>query len=547
MNEKFVDFGTDAGDSLRRGINTLSNAVKSTLGAAGKTVIIEDEFGRPHVTKDGVTVAKSIILDHPVENMGASIVREASIKTSDKAGDGTTTSVVLAQDLIRISTELLRADDKMNVSVFREHLDDLSKEIIEFLDSKVKKVTKKGLSNVASISANNDKELGSIIADAFNKVGADGAVSVETSPTNTTYIKVVEGTRMKRGYVSPYLITDKEKSTSVLENALVLLSDKKVTKWDDIKFYLEASVTKKVPLLIVADVDQAVMANINTNKLRGALDINVVAPEGVGNNRLEILNDLAVMTGAIVVSDDTGVDWNNMSIDNLGLAKKVTSTANQTIITLSGETKKQVIEQAGIVRKILENKEDKPNIWHHKDRLSRLAGGVATIYVGAYTEVELKEKKDRVDDAISATRAALEEGVIPGGGASLLHASLYLLHKYSGTKLSSEKDAAIFTITQALTSPISTIMSNAGLEFQEIDIVIKQVGEADFNTGYDVKRRVVVDMTKSGIIDPAKVTKSAFSNAMSVAQIVLQTDCIITNLKEKFQSNNKIANTIQQQ
>lgn len=533
MIEKYVDFGIPAGERLIKGINLLANAVKSTLGAAGKTVIIEDQFGKPHVTKDGVTVAKSIKIDHGIENMGASIIREASIKTADKAGDGTTTSVVLGQKLIELAVAKVRSDNKINVNEFRDALETLSKKVLDFIDNKKKKVTKKDLANVASISANNDKELGDIIADAFNKVGSDGAVSVETSPTNNTYVKVVEGTRMKRGYASPYLITDKDKMTSTLDNPLVLLSDKKVSKWDDIKFYLEVSITKKRPLFIVADIDQAVMANINTNKLRGALDINVVAPEGVGNNRLELLNDLAVMTGAIVVSDDTGVDWNNMSMDNLGVAKKVTSTAGQTIITLSGDTKDAVKEQADNVRAILENKEDKPNIWHHKDRLSRLAGGVATIYVGAYTEVELKEKKDRVDDAISATRAALEEGVVPGGGSCLLHASSHILNMYRGKEISDTMDAAIETICFSLLSPIETIMTNSGLDLVEIDEKVREIGTKKFNTGYDVKQRKIVDMYKSGIIDPAKVTKNAFSNAMSVAQIVLQTDCIITDKTEE--------------
>jgi len=531
MTKKYVEFGSDARRKLIDGVNILANAVKSTLGAAGKTVIIEDAFGRPHVTKDGVTVAKSIDLPHEIAHMGACIVREASIKTADKAGDGTTTSVVIAQELIKNAVHCLEKEN-LNVTVFRNHLENLSQEIVEFLDKKKKKVTKKDLVNVASISANNDSTLGKIIAEAFNKVGSDGAVSVETSPTNETYVRVVEGTRMKRGYASPYLITDKEKSTSVLENPMVLISDKKVSKWDDIKYYLEVSITKKRPLLIIADVDQAVMANINNNKLRGALDINVVAPEGVGNNRLELLSDLAVMTGAVVVSDDTGVDWNNMNVDNLGEAKKVTSSAGQTIITLKSDTSKELKKQADAVRQIIANKEDKPNLYHYKDRLSRLAGGVATIYVGAYTEVELKEKKDRVDDAIAATRAALEEGVLPGGGSALLHASIDLLSSYKGKELTQELDDAIFTITQSLSAPIATIMENAGLELNEIDSNILTIGNDKFNVGFDVKKKEVVDMNKAGIIDPAKVTKSAFLNAMSVAQIILQTDTIVTNIPE---------------
>lgn len=530
--EKFVDFGDEASQFLRQGINTLANAVKTTLGAAGKTVIIEDDFGLPHVTKDGVTVAKSINLSHPVEHMGASIIRDASIKTGDVAGDGTTTSVVLAQDIIKHAADKMQSEPQLNHNRIRERMGAIGKDILDYLGKNTKKVTKKQLQSVATISANNDKVLGRVVAEAFQKVGTDGAVSIETSSNQDTYVKVVDGTRMKRGYASNYLITDREKSLCVMEDALVLIADKEIKKWADIQFYLEASLTQKRPLLIVGDVEQNVMANINNNKLRGALDICVVAPEGVGSNRLELLEDLAVMTGATVVSDDTGVDWTNVGVGNMGSVKKIVSSSSQTILTLDGSTSKQIKDQAKVVKSILENKDDTPNNWHYKDRLSRLAGGVATIYVGAYTEVELKEKKDRVDDAVCATRAALEEGILPGGGAALYHASIYLFKKNMEPSSDEEHDAAAFILYNSLTSPIATIMINSGKTGAEVDDILRDMADKPIEVGYDVIAKETVNMYSSGIIDPAKVTTTAFKNALSVAEIVLQTNCIITNKRD---------------
>lgn len=530
--EKFVDFGDGANQVLRQGINTLANAVKTTLGAAGKTVIIEDERGLPHVTKDGVTVAKSINLSHPVEHMGASIIRDASVKTGEIAGDGTTTSVVLAQDIIKHAADKMIGEPHLNHNIVRERLSTIGLDILDYLSKNTRKVTKKQLRSVATISANNDEILGRVVAEAFQKVGTDGAVSIENSSNQETYVKVVDGTRMKRGYASNYLITDREKSLCVMEDALVLIADKEIKKWADIQFYLEASLTQKRPLFIVGDVEQNVMANINNNKLRGALDICVVAPEGVGSNRLELLEDLAVMTGATVVSDDTGVDWTNVGVGNMGSVKKVVSSASQTILTLDGSTSKQIKDQAKVVKSILENKDDTPNNWHYKDRLSRLAGGVATIYVGAYTEVELKERKDRVDDAVCATRAALEEGILPGGGAALYHASIYLFKKNIKPSTDEEHDAAAFILYNSLTSPIATIMINSGKTGAEVDDILRDMADKPIEIGYDVIAKQVVDMYDSGIIDPAKVTTTAFKNALSVAEIVLQTDCIITNKRE---------------
>lgn len=530
--EKFVDFGDEANLFLRQGINTLANAVKTTLGAAGKTVIIEDDFGKPHVTKDGVTVAKSINLSHPVEHMGASIIRDASVKTGDIAGDGTTTSVVLAQDIIKHATDKMQGEPHLNHNVVRERMRAIGEDILGYLKKNTKKVTKKQLQSVATISANNDPVLGSVVAEAFQKVGTDGAVSIETSSNQKTYVKVVDGTRIKRGYASNYLITDREKSLCVLENALVLVADKEIKKWADIQFYLEASITQKRPLLIVGEVEQNVMANINNNKLRGALDICVVAPEGVGSNRLELLEDLAVMTGATVVSDDTGVDWTNVGVGNMGSVKKVVSSANHTILTLDGTTSKEIKDQAKVVKSLLDSKDDPHNNWHYKDRISRLAGGVATIYVGAYTEVELKEKKDRVDDAVCATRAALEEGILPGGGAALYHASIYLFKKNMKSSSDQEHDAAAFILYNSLTSPIATIMINSGKTGAEVDDILRDMADKPIETGFDVIGKQTVDMYKSGIIDPAKVTTTAFKNALSVAEIVLQTNCIVTNKRE---------------
>lgn len=527
MIEKDIDFDNEAKSKLQLGVDKIAGAVKSTLGAAGTTVILEDDLGRPHVTKDGVTVAKYVNLSDPVEHLAAQILKQASIKTADEAGDGTTTSIVLAQAIIKHAFDII--DERgSNVTVLRKGIENAVEEVCVFLEGKAKPVTEETLIDVATISANSDRELGEIIAAAYEKVGVDGVVTIEESMGSHTYVDVVEGTRIKRGYHSPYMITDKEKNQAILENPLVLISDKKVNTVEDIEIPLKFAMQAKRPLLIVADVETAVMNTLNVNKARGVLQVNVLAPEGVGLNRFELLEDLAVMTGGVVVSDETGNDWNGVTAEFLGEARKSVSTNKETILTLNLEkTADAVNDQAERVRSIIKNKEDQDNDWHYKDRLSRLAGGIAAIYVGALTEVEMKEKKDRVDDAVCATKAALEEGILPGGGAALLHASNKLYSRRSaidGTDMQDGYDV----VWSALDSPFETILTNAGAEHIE-DIMTSVLGSGRFTTGYDVKKMKVRNMYTAGVIDPLKVTKNALRNATSVATTILQTNCVISN------------------
>ena len=526
MIEKNIDFDHDAREQLLNGVNKLANAVKQTLGAAGNTVILEDEIGRPHITKDGVTVAKSINLPEPVAHLGATAVKQASIKTADEAGDGTTTSIVITQELVNRAFEKIDSK-KLNVTKLRNSLESLSIDVISSIKKRSKEVTDDNLKSVATIAANNDPELGGIIADAYLKVGVDGAVTIEESMTKETYTEVVEGTRIKRGFDSPYMITDKEKNQAILENAFVLISDKKITVVEDIEPVLRVAMKSKRPLLIISEMETAVMNLLNVNKARGVLSVNVVAPEGVGLNRFELLEDLAIMTGSILVSDETGNDFTAIDESFLGQVKKSVSTDKETILSLSGENIDTIIkERADMVRNILKKKKDQSNSWHYKDRLSRLSGGIAAIHVGALTEVEMKEKKDRVEDAIFATRAALEEGIVAGGGVCLYNAAMEMQSRYFKEEDVETKEACLI-LSSALISPIKQILENASMSYDDFVEKIDTVRRR--NSGYDVKNKKFGNMFTMGIIDPFKVTKNAIQNAVSVSMTILTTNCVISN------------------
>lgn len=527
MIEKDIDFNEDARYKLGKGINTLADAVKQTLGAAGNTVILEDEIGRPHVTKDGVTVAKSINLSDPVEHLGATVVKQASIRTADQAGDGTTTSIVVTQELVNSAFKTIEKGG-INVTKLRNSLQEISEDVIKGIAKRSKAVTDENLKDVATISANNDPELGGIIADAYLKVGVDGVVTIEESMTKQTYINVLEGTRIKRGFESPYMITDKEKNQSVLENPLVLISDKKIQTVEDIEPCLRAAMTSKRPILIVSEVETAVINLLNVNKARGTLGVNVVTPEGVGLNRFELLEDLALMTGSIVVSDETGNDFSAVDESFLGDIEKSVSTDKETIITLKKNKKiaSAIKDRAEMVRNTLKKKEDKANDWHYKDRLSRLSGGIAAIHVGALTEVEMKEKKDRVEDAIFATRAALEEGIVAGGGVALYNAAMDVQSRYFKEKDKEAKEACLI-LAKALIAPIKQILGNASMSYDEFVEKIDTVRRRNY--GYDVKKKRFGNMFNLGIIDPLKVTRNAVQNAISVSITILTTNCVISN------------------
>ena len=523
MIEKQLNYGEEARQMLLDGVDKMANAVKTTLGAAGKTVIIEDDLGRPHATKDGVSVARSIHLSDPVENLGASILRQASMKTADLAGDGTTTSVVIAQSMIQTAFRLLVEHPDLNVTKLRNELEALSVKSIALLEKKSKKVTDKTLENVATISANNDAVIGKIIADAYKKVGVDGAVTIEESMSSETYTTIVDGTRMKKGFHSPYMITDQEKNTAVLDKPLVFVSDKKVDTIEDIEPVLEVALKNKRSIFIVADVETAVMNTLNVNKAKGVLRVNVVAPEGVGSNRIELLEDLAIMTGATLVSDETGNDFSVVDADFLGFADKVLSTDKETVITLDiKSTAAAVKDRADMVRKTLEDRKDEANNWHYKDRLSRLSGGIAAIHVGASTEVEMKEKKDRVEDAIFATRAALEEGIVAGGGVAFMNAFQSLRKPIDQSKeYSDEFVCALEILDVGMSAPFNQILWNADIKYR-----LEYYKPAE---GIDVKTGKAGNMFKMGIIDPLKVSKNAIKNATSVVITLLTTSCVVSN------------------
>jgi len=523
MIEKQLNYGEHAREMLLNGVDKMADAVKTTLGAAGKTVIIEDDLGRPHATKDGVSVAKSIFLSDPVENLGATILRQASMKTADLAGDGTTTSVVIAQQMIQTAFRLISEQPDLNVTKLRNELEKLSVKSIAFLEKKSKKVTDKTLESVASISANNDQNIGKIIADAYKKVGVDGAVTIEESMSSDTYTTIVDGTRIKKGYHSPYMITDKEKNIAVLDKPVVFISDKKIDSIEDIEPVLEVAIKNKRSILIVADVDTGVMNTLNVNKAKGVLRVNVIAPEGVGLNRFELLEDLAIMTGSTLVSDETGNDFTSVDGSYLGFAEKALSTDKETVITLNmSETADAVKSRAKMVRSILEERKDEINNWHYKDRLSRLAGGVAAIHVGALTEVEMKEKKDRVEDAIFATRAALEEGIVAGGGIAYVNAFEALESKIKPDgEYSDEFVCALEILDLGLHAPFRQILRNA-------DIMYSLEHYKPYE-GIDVKTGKIGNMFKMGIIDPLKVSKNAIRNATSVAITLLTTSCVVSN------------------
>jgi len=403
----------------------------------------------------------------------------------------------------------------------------MSEKAIERLEHRSKKVSDENLVNVATISANNDNELGAIIADAYKKVGVDGVVTIEESMTGVTYTEIVDGTKIKRGFHSPYMITDKEKKQAVLEKPFVLISDKKVQTIADIEPCVRYAIDRKRPILIIAEMETSVMNLLNVNKAKGILQVNVINPEGVGMNRFELLDDLAIMTGAILVSDETGYDFAAVDGSYLGQAIKSVSTESETVLTLDYETNGEFVkERAEMVRNIIKNNEDKANNWHYKDRLSRLAGGIASIYVGALTEVEMKEKKDRVEDAIYATRAALEEGIVAGGGVALYNVAMDMHSEYFKTK-DKEKKEACAILAHALVQPIRFILENASMKYDDFVEKIDQVRLRSH--GWDVKRKRFGNMFKLGIIDPLKVSKNAIRNAVSVSITILTTNCTVSN------------------
>ena len=524
---KDIKFDIEARDSIKRGVNALADAVKVTLGPRGRNVIIGKSFGGPQITKDGVTVAKEIELEDPLENMGAQMVKEVASKTNDLAGDGTTTATVLAQAIVKEGLKNVAAG--ANPMDLKAGIDKAVAAITANLNKQAKKVNNSSgmIKQVASISANNDGLIGNLISEAFGKVGKEGVITVEESKGTETYVDVVEGMQFDRGYLSPYFVTDSEKMQTEMENPMILLYDKKVSTMKDLLPILEPVAQQGKSLLIIAeDVDGEALATLVVNKLRGSLKIAAVKAPGFGDRRKAMLEDIAILTGGTVISEELGFTLENATLEMLGTAETVTIDKDNTTIVKGAGNKNDIKARVNQIKAQIETTTSDYDKEKLQERLAKLAGGVAVLYVGAASEVEMKEKKDRVDDALNATRAAVEEGIVAGGGVALVRA-ISVLEKLNADSL--DEKTGINIVAKAIESPLRTIVENAG---GEGSVVINKVLEGKNNFGYDAKADKYVDMLKAGIIDPKKVTRVALENAASVAGMILTTECALVDIKE---------------
>ena len=525
---KDIKFDIDARDALKKGVDALANAVKVTLGPKGRNVVIDKKFGSPTITKDGVTVAKEIELEDPIENMGAQMVKEVASKTADLAGDGTTTATVLAQEIVATGLknvaaganpmDLKRGIDKAVKAVVNE----LQKQSIEVGDNLNK------IEQVASISANNDNTIGSLIAEAMAKVKKEGVITVEEAKGTDTTVEVVEGMQFDRGYLSPYFVTNAEKMEAELDNPYILIYDKKISNMKDILPILEQTTQSGRPILIIAeDVDGEALATLVVNKIRGSLKIAAVKAPGFGDRRKAMLEDIGILTGGTVISEERGFKLENTTLDMLGQTDKIViDKDNTTIVNGKGE-KETITLRVNQIKAQMETTTSDYDREKLQERLAKLAGGVAVLYVGAASEVEMKEKKDRVDDALHATRAAVEEGIVPGGGVALVRAAKSL----NSIKAENEDEkTGVQIITKAIEAPIRQIVANAGGEGAVIVSKIQE-GKADF--GYNAKTDTFEHMLEAGIIDPTKVTRVALENAASVAGMLLTTECVLADIPEE--------------
>ncbi|MEB8327801.1 chaperonin GroEL [Flavobacteriaceae bacterium KMM 6897] len=524
---KHIKFDIEARDGLKRGVDALANAVKVTLGPKGRNVIISKSFGAPMVTKDGVTVAKEIELVDPLENMGAQMVKEVASKTNDLAGDGTTTATVLAQAIVKEGLKNVAAG--ANPMDLKRGIDKAVEAIVAELAKQTKKVgdSSEKIKQIASISANNDDTIGELIAQAFGKVGKEGVITVEEAKGTDTYVDVVEGMQFDRGYLSPYFVTDSEKMMTNLENPYILLFDKKISSMKDLLPVLEPVAQSGKPLLIIAeDVDGEALATLVVNKLRGSLKIAAVKAPGFGDRRKAMLEDIAILTGGTVISEERGFTLENATLDMLGTCEKVTIDKDNTTIVNGAGNASDIKTRVNQIKSQIESTTSDYDKEKLQERLAKLAGGVAVLYVGAASEVEMKEKKDRVDDALHATRAAVEEGIVAGGGVALVRAKAIL----ASVKVeNADEETGLQIVARAIESPLRTIVENAG---GEGSVVVAKVMEGKGNFGYDAKSETYVDMLKAGIIDPKKVTRVALENAASVAGMILTTECALVDIKE---------------
>jgi len=527
MAAKELVFGTDARAKLKRGVDQLADAVKATLGPKGRNVVIDKKFGNPTITKDGVTVAKEIELSDPIENMGAQMVKEVATKTSDVAGDGTTTATVLAQAIVREGLKSVTAG--MDPMALKRGID----KAVELVVEELKKMSsptkgKKEISQVGSISANNDKTIGDIIADAMDKVGKDGVITVEEAKGLETTLETVDGMQFDRGYVSPYFVTDAEKMEVIQEDALILIHDKKVSSMKDLLPVLEKVAQLGKPLLIIAeDIEGEALATLVVNKLRGTLKVAAVKAPGFGDRRKEMLRDISTLTGGQVISEELGFKLENATLADLGKAKRIVVDKDNTTLVDGAGKKKDIEGRINEIRAQIEKSTSDYDKEKLQERLAKLAGGVAVINVGAATETEMKEKKARVEDALHATRAAVEEGIVPGGGVALLRCQPAV----AKLKLEDDEKVGAEIVRRSLEEPIRIIAQNAGAEGS---IVVARVRESkDKNFGYNAATDVYEDLVAAGVIDPTKVTRSALQNAASIAGLLLTTEAVIVEKKEE--------------
>ncbi|GIJ97714.1 60 kDa chaperonin [Capnocytophaga stomatis] len=526
---KEIKFDIEAREGLKRGVDALANAVKVTLGPKGRNVIISKSFGSPHITKDGVTVAKEVELEDALENMGAQMVKEVASKTNDLAGDGTTTATVLAQAIVKEGLKNVAAG--ANPMDLKRGIDKAVSKIVENLEKQAKEVgsSSEKIRQVASISANNDDTIGELIATAFGKVGKEGVITVEEAKGTDTYVDVVEGMQFDRGYLSPYFVTDSEKMVAELDRPYILLYDKKISTMKDLLPVLEPVAQSGKPLLIIAeDIDGEALATLVVNKLRGTLRIAAVKAPGFGDRRKAMLEDIAILTGGTVIAEERGFSLENATVEMLGTAEKVTIDKDNTTIVNGAGDAEQIKARVNQIKAQIEVTTSDYDREKLQERLAKLSGGVAVLYVGAASEVEMKEKKDRVDDALHATRAAVEEGIVAGGGIALIRTKPVLAKI---KPVNADEATGIQIVAKALEAPLRTIVENAGVEGS---VVVARVQEAARDTfGYNAKTGQYSDMFKAGIIDPKKVTRVALENAASVAGMILTTECALVDIKEE--------------
>ena len=524
---KEIKFDIKAREELKKGVDALSNAVKVTLGPKGRNVIIEKKFGAPHITQDGVTVAKEVELEDQFQNMGAQLVKEVASKTGDDAGDGTTTATALAQAIV--NTGLKNVAAGAHPIAIKRGIDKAVAKVVEAIKAQAEEVGDdfEKIENVARISANNDSEIGQLIAEAMKKVKKEGVITVEEAKGTDTSVDVVEGMQFDRGYISPYFVTNSERMECEMDHPYILLYDKKISSLKDMLPILEATAQSGRPLLIIAeDVDSEALATLVVNRLRGSLKVCAVKAPGFGDRRKEMLQDIAILTQGVVISEEKGLKLESATIDLLGSAEKVTvNKENTTIVNGAGE-KECIAERVAQIKAQIETTKSSYDKEKLQERLAKLAGGVAVLYIGAPSEVEMKEKKDRVDDALSATRAAVAEGIVPGGGVAYIRA----IKSLDGLKGDNEDETTgIEIIRRAIEEPLRQIVANAGLEGAVIVQKVKD-GEGDF--GYNARTDQYENLLKSGVIDPAKVTRVALENAASIAGMFLTTECVIAEKKE---------------